>query len=135
MADVRHANPTAHDRVRRLEAPASMTQPFASWLLAACVAAAFTAPAHAQSRGELLYTTHCVACHSTQIHWRDKHLATDWGGLLVQVRRWQANATLGWTEEDVVQVARHLNDTIYRFPRPLARQGSIVSSLARPSSP
>ncbi|GAB4569230.1 MAG: hypothetical protein Tsb007_46080 [Rhizobacter sp.] len=108
-----------------------MTRPFASWPLMAFVAWAITAPVHAQSRGELLYTTHCVACHGTQIHWREKRLVTDWGSLLVQVRRWQANAALGWAEEDVVQVARHLNDTIYRFPRPLARQALMVS-LARP---
>lgn len=102
-----------------------MTRLWASWLLAVC--AVLAAPAQAQSRGELLYTTHCIACHGTQIHWRDKRLATNWGSLLVQVRRWQANAALGWTEEDVLQVARHLNDTIYRFPRPLARQALMVS--------
>ncbi|MBC7993331.1 MAG: hypothetical protein H7Z15_08830 [Rhizobacter sp.] len=47
-------------------------------------------------------------------------------------RRWQATATLGWTEEDVLQVARHLNDAIYRVSRPMARQ-TLMVSLARPS--
>ena len=108
-----------------------MTRSLAPWPLVAFAACAIAAPVQAQSRGELLYTTHCVACHSTQIHWREKRLATDWGSLLVQVRRWQTSAALGWAEEDVVQVARHLNDTIYRFPRPLARQALMVS-LARP---
>lgn len=112
-----------------------MTHPCATWLLAACTASlAFTAPAQAQSRGELLYTTHCIACHGTQIHWRDKRLATDWGSLLVQVRRWQANAGLGWNEDDVLQVAHHLNDTIYRLPHPLARQALMVA-LVRPALP
>jgi mono/diheme cytochrome c family protein len=27
------------------------------------------------NRGERLYTTHCIACHSTQMHWRDKWVA------------------------------------------------------------
>lgn len=34
-------------------------------------------------RGELLYNTHCVACHSTKMHWRDQRLATDWKSLTV----------------------------------------------------
>ena len=28
--------------------------------------------ARSQSRGELLYSTHCIACHTSQMHWRDK---------------------------------------------------------------
>jgi mono/diheme cytochrome c family protein len=69
------------------------------------------------TRGELLYTTHCVACHTTQMHWRDQRRATDWNSLKAQVRRWQATAQLGWSESDIAEVARHLNDTIYRFPQ------------------
>ena len=94
-------------------------------LLAAVLAAAPGAPLHAQasepSRGRLLYQTHCVACHNSQMHWRDRRIARDWPGLVEQVRAWQARASLGWSEGDIVEVARHLNDTIYRFPRPLAR--------------
>lgn len=30
-------------------------------------------PLPTASRGELLYSTHCIACHSTQIHWREKN--------------------------------------------------------------
>lgn len=70
------------------------------------------------SRGELLYTTHCIACHATQMHWRDKRLAVDWPSLVGQVRRFQGVAQLQWTEEDIREVARHLNDTIYRFAPP-----------------
>ena len=42
------------------------------------VAALLSPPSWAQSRGELLYITHCVACHRTQIHWRDKRQVVDW---------------------------------------------------------
>jgi len=35
-------------------------------------------PTHSLSRGELLYSTHCIACHTAQVHWRDKKQATDW---------------------------------------------------------
>lgn len=72
-------------------------------------------PAAAQSRGEMLYATHCIGCHSTQMHWRDKRAATDWAGLKAQVRRWQDANSLGWGEADILEVARHLNETIYRF--------------------
>jgi hypothetical protein len=68
------------------------------------------------SRGELLYTTHCITCHSAQIHWRDARLATDWASLRAQVRRWQGNAELGWSEGDVDDVTRYLNQRHYGFP-------------------
>ena len=68
------------------------------------------------SRGELLYATHCIACHSTSVHWRDRKLATDFAGLLAQVARWEKNTGLGWSSEDILEVTRYLNTTIYRFP-------------------
>lgn len=40
-----------------------------------------------ESRGELLYATHCNACHSAEVHWRKLKLATDWDSLVAQVRR------------------------------------------------
>lgn len=90
-------------------------RPGAAALLAAM--SLWAAAAQAQSRGELLYTTHCVACHTTQMHWRDKKLATDWPSLKGQVQRWQARANLQWNDDDVTEVARFLNDTIYRYPQ------------------
>ena len=71
----------------------------------------------APSRGQLLYTTHCIACHTTQMHWRDERRAVDWETLKGQVRRWQGNAGLQWADADIVEVARHLNDTIYHYPQ------------------
>ncbi len=76
------------------------------------------APDGGASRGELLYATHCIACHTTQVHWRDKKLATDWNGLKLQVRRWQGVSALGWSEEDVMEVTRYLNDGYYGFTPP-----------------
>lgn len=84
---------------------------------ALCLASAAALSQPAAGRGELLYTTHCIACHSTQMHWREQRQARDWDGLMAQVRRWQGNAGLGWNEADVAEVARHLNDTIYRYPQ------------------
>lgn len=77
------------------------------------------APAHAQSapaqkRGALLYDTHCIACHTTEVHWRGRKLVTDWPSLMVQVRRWQSVQQLNWSDEDIAQVARHLNARFYK---------------------
>ena len=93
-------------------------------MLAAAPALAQTTPSPASSRGALLYETHCVACHSTQMHWRSNKAATDWSSLKTEVRRWQGNARLAWTDADIDEVARHLNDSIYRFARPTASRPS-----------
>lgn len=69
-------------------------------------------------RGELLYSTHCVACHDTQVHWREKKLVKDWRSLQVEVSRWQGISALGWSDDDVAAVARYLNTLHYHFPAP-----------------
>ena len=66
-------------------------------------------------RGELLYSEHCNACHTSKIHWRENKLATDWPSLKAQVRLWQANAGLGWSEEEISDVALYLNAVYYHF--------------------
>ena len=85
-------------------------------LLAAPPTPAQTSATPAPSRGELLYRTHCIACHTTQVHWREKRLATDWASLTAQVRRWQSNVGLQWPDRTIEEVVRYLNSTIYRFP-------------------
>ena len=90
-------------------------------------------PLPSQTRGELLYTTHCVTCHTTQIHWRDDKQAYDWDSLKSQVRRWQGNAGLQWGEADITEVSRYLNETIYRYP-PLADRLGLASPVPSPST-
>jgi mono/diheme cytochrome c family protein len=67
-------------------------------------------------RGELLYSTYCIGCHTTQMHWREKKLATDWRSLRYQVRRWLENVAPGLDEEGITAIARYLNDLYYHFP-------------------
>jgi mono/diheme cytochrome c family protein len=91
------------------------------YLVPAAIALAGLA-AHAQttpvpSRGELLYTTHCIACHTSEMHWRSNRRAHDWDSLKAQVRLWQGNSGLRWDEADISEVAGYLNDTIYQYPR------------------
>lgn len=102
-------------------------------VVATLLAALALAPAvQAQSRGELLYSTHCISCHTTEMHWRDKKVATDWSSLNVQVRRWQDASGLGWSDSDIRDVARYLNESIYRYPPmadPVTRLGPAVRDV------
>ena len=70
-----------------------------------------------ETRGELLYTTHCIGCHTSQMHWRNDKQAYDWDSLKVQVRHWQGSAKLEWGDADIAEVARYLNDTVYHYPQ------------------
>jgi mono/diheme cytochrome c family protein len=74
-------------------------------------------PAPSETRGELLYNTHCLACHTTQMHWRNGRQAFDWESLKFQVRRWQGNAGLAWNDADIAEVSRYLNEAIYHYPQ------------------
>ncbi len=90
----------------------------APFILCGNLACADTQAMHDAARGALLYSTHCIACHTTEIHWREKKLATDWTSLHAQVYRWQENTGLGWSEEDVSQVVRYLNANFYHYSTP-----------------
>ncbi|MBE7940460.1 MULTISPECIES: cytochrome C [Ramlibacter] len=93
---------------------------FLAGLLA--LVSAVQAQPDAPSRGQLLYDTRCIQCHSAQVHWRDRHLARDWPSLRQWVDRWQSQVGQQWSQEDVDEVTRHLNDSVYHFTPP-ARQG------------
>lgn len=89
------------------------------WKKSLLVLALYGTCAAAQTgRGELLYTTYCVACHSEQLHWREKQVATNWTRLVAEVRRWQINGNLDWSNDDTDAVARYLNILHYRYPLP-----------------
>lgn len=103
----------------------------ATLLASSFMAQAQTQPAPAQSRGQLLYSTHCISCHSTDMHWRNNRLAYDWESLKSQVRRWQGNTGLQWADADIVEVARYLNDTIYQFPQSADGAGIALSEATK----
>lgn len=77
-----------------------------------------TAPAPDTSRGALLYENHCGACHGQQMHWREKRAVSDMDSLRAMVRRWQGVAQLNWSDDEIADVARHLNTRFYRFEDP-----------------
>lgn len=89
-------------------------------MLTLCMFCGINTPLNAEQmssrlRGELLYSTHCSACHTAEIHWREKNLATDWNSLKVQVNRWQIYSELGWSDNDIIDVTLYLNITFYNF--------------------
>ncbi len=87
-------------------------------MVAALAAGAVALPSRAQdNRGELLYSTYCIGCHTTQAHWREHKRATDWKSLKWQVSRWQSNTGLGWSDAEIVEVARYLNELYYHYPQ------------------
>ena len=59
----------------------------ATFTFAALPALAQPMPDTAPTRGQLLYNTHCIECHSVQIHWREARRAQDWSSLLMWVTR------------------------------------------------
>jgi hypothetical protein len=69
-------------------------------------------------RGRLLYETHCIACHTTKAHWRDKHIVGSWADLLYQVTRMQKNAGQDWSSTEISDVAAYLNELFYKMPCP-----------------
>jgi hypothetical protein len=99
----------------------------------ACLASRGAAAAEQDlSRGRLLYETHCIGCHDKQVHWRERRLAHDWPTLAAQVRRWQTNTGLGWSQDEIDDVAGYLNTTIYRFQIPGSKQiGMLRTSSSR----
>jgi mono/diheme cytochrome c family protein len=95
-----------------------MTKRWIFAVLLACLGVPAVANAEPKAdtpRGELLYTTHCIACHNDKIHWRDNKVAKDWIGLKAEVLRWQGVQGLVWSEKDVVEVARYLNARYYHY--------------------
>ena len=81
-----------------------------------------------ETTGRILYSAQCNGCHLKEVHWRDRKVAQDWPSLVREVRRWQQNSGLAWSDDEVLAVARYLNATWYRFPadagKELARVGS-----------
>ncbi len=82
-------------------------------------------------RGELLYETHCHACHGPEMHQRSRRIATDWVTLQAQVRRWESNADLQWSQEEITDVAHYLNERYYGFSEPGHRQSDHAQSKSQ----
>lgn len=70
------------------------------------------------NRGRALYDAACDACHTQNIHWRDKRLASSWDTLVREVKRWQGNTGRGWKQDEIHDVSAYLNERFYHLPCP-----------------
>ena len=64
-------------------------------------------------RGELLYENHCSGCHESQVHIREKHIASTLGDIQKQVARWSSELRLDWTDSDIQDVTHFLYQRYY----------------------
>jgi len=79
--------------------------------------AALAIDAHAQGieRGRQLYENHCRACHTAEVHGRDKRIALGVSDLRAIVDRWQRNQKLNWGAQEIEDVVQYLGTTQYFF--------------------
>jgi hypothetical protein len=66
-------------------------------------------------RARLLYENHCQLCHEDWAHTRDQRRVRTIDGLRRQVSSWSMHAGLSWSEEDIDQVTRYLNERFYQL--------------------
>jgi len=70
-------------------------------------------------RGGELYRAYCIACHTAQVHWREKSQVHSWTDLRYQVSRWQRISGQNWSREEIEDVAAYLNRLFYQAPCPV----------------
>ena len=88
-------------------------------ILAALAFSALALPAFAEAdRGQELYETHCINCHTAGVHVRERRMADDFNGIRLWASRWNENLALGWGDDDILEVALYLNRRFYNFPCP-----------------
>lgn len=66
-------------------------------------------------RGQALYENHCLSCHEATVHTRDTRRATSVVELREWVATWNFHASLGWSSEEIDDVADYMNRRYYHF--------------------
>lgn len=96
-----------------------------SILIAFTVTASFAIPFATRSaqgadvdRGRALYELRCSGCHNDSVHGRAKRVASSFEDVRRWASRWNATLGLRWNDEEIDDVAVHLNMTYYRYPCP-----------------
>ncbi len=88
-----------------------------AWRFCLCLGAVLFggAPATAQefSRGQGLYENHCQSCHESWAHTREGRKVTSMNELRRRVAAWSTHAGLGWSDEEIGDVADYLARTFY----------------------
>ena len=75
-------------------------------------------PAPPASRGQMLYENHCTGCHESVLFVRQQRSVRDLDELRATIIRWLPEARVSWGDEEINDVATHLNRTFYGFAEP-----------------
>ncbi len=67
------------------------------------------------SRGELLYLNHCLTCHASNIHVRNKQHAKNINAIHSEVTRWSKHLQLKWSAYEIQSVVDYLNTRYYQY--------------------
>lgn len=68
------------------------------------------------SRGQLLYENHCITCHDSRAHIRDKRKSRSVADIEKWVFRWAQHLNLEWDRVEINDVIDYLNQRFYQFP-------------------
>lgn len=71
----------------------------------------------AAPRGQMLYENHCMSCHESVVHVRERQQAKSLPQLRARVRYWADYLHMRWGREEVDDVVDYLNSQYYRFER------------------
>lgn len=66
-------------------------------------------------RGRLLYENHCLACHESTVHIREKRLVKNFTDIEKYARRFSKLAGVEWSDDELLQVVSYLNRKFYKF--------------------
>ncbi|MDX2464254.1 MAG: hypothetical protein QNK31_07060 [Porticoccus sp.] len=68
------------------------------------------------SRGQLLYENHCIVCHDSRVHIREKRKSRSVTDIAKWVLRWSQHLKLDWNRAEINQVTEYLNQRFYELP-------------------
>ena len=72
----------------------------------------------AQTPVQTMHDTYCIMCHDATVYTRENRIGRDYEGLRAEVKRWQSNMSLNWSEDEVDAVATWLSQRYYGFDCP-----------------
>ena len=84
-------------------------------LVLPCLLSVPLAQAADPAAGRKLVDQHCQSCHQSEVYTRPDRRVTSLPGLHKQVRRCELALGLTWYDEEIADVAAHLNQNYYHF--------------------
>jgi len=71
------------------------------------------AGAASSERGQLLYENHCMGCHESVVHVRERRSAKTLAELRGEIARWAEELKLEWRADEIDDVRDYLNSRYY----------------------